>query len=147
MRKDAILLLSQILYRLVDHEWKTLEVLANCVLLFSDWIRFCDLYFSFALFFSKVSEFYNISVFPSNDLISLKKNDNIHLWKLLCKQFIFQESKESSDARPAAVLSEMFVADLVNGFAKTQKWNRRQTFALLCAQASQQWLIVSLVWK
>ncbi|PAV59583.1 hypothetical protein WR25_01847 isoform B [Diploscapter pachys] len=69
VRKDAILLLSQILYRLVDHEWKTLE-----------------------------------------------------------------ESKESSDARPIAILSEMFVADLVNGFAKTQKWNRRQTFALLCAQ-------------
>ncbi|PAV59559.1 hypothetical protein WR25_22965 [Diploscapter pachys] len=77
VRKDAILLLSQILYHIVDHEWKTLE-----------------------------------------------------------------ESKESSDARPIAVLSEMFVADLVNGFAKTQKWNRRQTFALLCAQASQQWLIV-----
>lgn len=62
VRKEAVHLLSQILARLVDHEW--------------------------------------------SDLV---------------------ESLESSELSGVTTLTELFVQDLVNGFANTQKWTRRQT--------------------
>ncbi|RCN42302.1 hypothetical protein ANCCAN_11749 [Ancylostoma caninum] len=38
----------------------------------------------------------------------------------------------SVDSPSGATLTELFVHDLVNGFANTQKWTRRQTFAYVC---------------
>ncbi|VDO79897.1 unnamed protein product [Heligmosomoides polygyrus] len=42
------------------------------------------------------------------------------------------ESLESSELSGVTTLTELFVQDLVNGFANTQKWTRRQTFAYVC---------------
>ncbi|KAK6056958.1 HEAT repeat protein, partial [Cooperia oncophora] len=67
VRKEAVHLLSQILARLVDHEWA--------------------------------------------DLVG---------------------SIESNDSSSGSTLTELFIQDLVNGFANTQKWTRRQTFAYVC---------------
>uniref|UniRef100_A0A0K0DHR9 HEAT repeat protein n=1 Tax=Angiostrongylus cantonensis TaxID=6313 RepID=A0A0K0DHR9_ANGCA len=68
VRKEAVSLLSQILARLVDHEWS----------------------------------------------------------------YLTGDVESNAHSSSSTSLTELFVHDLVNGFANTQKWTRRQTFVFVC---------------
>nr|CDJ80497.1 HEAT domain containing protein [Haemonchus contortus] len=79
-----------------------------------------------------------IALTLANDRVSEVRKEAVHLLSQILARLVDHEwsdlvgSVESSDSPTGSTLTELFIQDLVNGFANTQKWTRRQTFAYVC---------------
>ncbi|EYC16957.1 hypothetical protein Y032_0032g2590 [Ancylostoma ceylanicum] len=80
-----------------------------------------------------------IALTLANDRVSEVRKEAVHLLSQILARLVDHEwadltSKQESsvDSPSPATLTELFVHDLVSGFANTQKWTRRQTFAYVC---------------
>ncbi|WKX90212.1 hypothetical protein Q1695_009227 [Nippostrongylus brasiliensis] len=79
-----------------------------------------------------------IALTLANDRVSEVRKEAVHLLSQILARLVDHEwsdlvsSLESSDCPKGTTLTELFIQDLVNGFANTQKWTRRQTFAYVC---------------
>ncbi|KAK6728968.1 hypothetical protein RB195_006180 [Necator americanus] len=80
-----------------------------------------------------------IALTLANDRVSEVRKEAVHLLSQILARLVDHEwsdltnKQESSvDASSHTTLTELFVHDLVSGFANTQKWTRRQTFAYVC---------------
>ncbi|KHJ94231.1 hypothetical protein OESDEN_05846 [Oesophagostomum dentatum] len=78
----------------------------------------------FSSIFNRVSEVRKEAVHLLSQILARLVN---HEWSDLTSK-----NESSVDGPSDATLTELFVNDLVNGFANTQKWTRRQTFAYVC---------------
>ncbi|VDL70336.1 unnamed protein product [Nippostrongylus brasiliensis] len=74
-----------------------------------------------------------IALTLANDRVSEVRKEAVHLLSQILARLVDHEwsdlvsSLESSDCPKGTTLTELFIQDLVNGFANTQKWTRRQT--------------------
>ncbi|KJH53524.1 HEAT repeat protein [Dictyocaulus viviparus] len=81
-----------------------------------------------------------IALTLANDRVSEVRKEAISLLSLIIKRLVDHEwsyltdLQSNRDSLSHTSLTELFVNDLVNGFANTQKWTRRQTFAYICQQ-------------
>lgn len=79
-----------------------------------------------------------IALTLANDRVAEVRKEAVHLLSQILARLVdhewsdLVESLESSELSGVTTLTELFVQDLVNGFANTQKWTRRQTFAYVC---------------
>ncbi|CAI4221661.1 unnamed protein product [Auanema sp. JU1783] len=79
-----------------------------------------------------------IALTLANDRVAEVRLEAVELVSIVLARILkgewnnMESAEESTDNKPLAPLSERLVQDIVSGFAKTQKWTRRQTFVNLC---------------